>query len=72
MACGLCGCEGIHACIGHKPAPMTEEQKTALDRLFRNFDQDQQMIEELTVEQLTAIKKASGIDQSNVNNIDPF
>jgi hypothetical protein len=30
VKCSVCGCEGIHACIGHKPAPWTAEDKARL------------------------------------------
>ena len=37
--CSRCGCTGLHACIGHRPAPITPEEQArleaTLDKIFR-------------------------------------
>ncbi|MNE22879.1 hypothetical protein D3C77_818610 [compost metagenome] len=30
--CSVCGCTGLHACIGYKPKPLTPEEEAEFDR----------------------------------------
>lgn len=37
MTCPTCGCDGIHACIGHKLEEITEEGRAQLARLMHEL-----------------------------------
>ena len=40
--CPVCGCAGIHACMGHKTEPMSDEEKKLLDAFIASITQAKQ------------------------------
>lgn len=46
MACERCGCEGIHACIGFKPASWTEEEKQSFRLVMEKVAYDLQRLDD--------------------------
>lgn len=41
--CPKCGCTGLHACIGHFPAPWTPEDEARLENALREvFKQEKE------------------------------
>lgn len=44
IQCSKCGCRGIHACIGYRSQPMTEDKKLelieAIKKVWKLRDED--------------------------------
>lgn len=37
IECPICGCKGIHACIGYKPVPLTPEELKEFDKTLQEI-----------------------------------
>jgi len=35
--CSICGCRGLHACLGYKPRPWTPEERARFEQSMKDF-----------------------------------
>lgn len=59
--CPRCGCTGLHACIGHKPKPMTPKEEKEfnkkLDEIFRRVAEEEGRLPEVSIEKSREISE---------------